>query len=168
MQQGDRLSAFRWADALTSAIPEQPLLWQHYAHLTKARLLLLRGENGDVRAAWHISEVFHEIAERTHNTRAKIQVLILRALILDQQGQAEAALAALHLTIELARPGDFIRPFVDEGSRVRQLLFRLIEQQPADDFLRRLLAAFPAAESPLAASRSPQITLPLIEPPHRA
>ncbi len=158
-QQGDRRNAFRWADALSAEIPDQPLLWLHFEHLTKARLLLSRGENGDASSALHIIETFDEIAERTHNTRVKILLLILRAEALDQQGETDAALAALHHAIELARPGDMIRPFVDQGSRVQQLLACLSEPPVAHDFIRRLLAAFPEAES-----HSPQIISPPIEP----
>ena len=53
------------------------------------------------------------------SVRFQIEILALRAVALEAQGQAGAALAALQQALDLARPGGFIRVFVDLGRPCR-------------------------------------------------
>jgi LuxR family maltose regulon positive regulatory protein len=153
--QGDLESAARWADAFTSLPPDRPLLWLEEPHLTKARLLLARRGEGDVSAALHILDDVHEIARRTFNLRFQIEVLALRALAFDLQGQAGDALSALRQAVELARPGGFIRVFADLGSPMQAMLHRLTRQGSAAETVSRILAAFPGAGNERAAGNDP-------------
>ena len=50
---------------------------------------MARGTDADLQLALQILDVLDEIAERTHNTRYKIEILALRALALDAQGETE-------------------------------------------------------------------------------
>ena len=63
------------------------LLWLQNPHLAKAQILLARGTDADVRSALDILDVLLEGAERTFSVRSQIEVLSLRALALDRQGQ---------------------------------------------------------------------------------
>ena len=143
LSTGEPASAWRWADAFTAPVPDQPLLWMQNEHITRAHVLLARGAAADVQAALAIIEPLHAISVRTRNTRFTVATLALRALALDMQGQAVAAQAALREALELARPGGFVRVFLDQGARLQRLLARMAERSPADDFVRRILAAFP-------------------------
>jgi LuxR family maltose regulon positive regulatory protein len=60
-------------------------------------------------------------------------------------GKAAAADAALRQAVDLARPGGFIRPFVDLGPPGHTMLLRLAGSGPAAETVRRILAAFPEA-----------------------
>jgi LuxR family transcriptional regulator, maltose regulon positive regulatory protein len=160
---GDRSTALRWADSFTLPIPDVPLLWIHDAYLTKAHVLLARGTVTDMQAALQIVEALSEIAARTHNLRFTIATKILQALGVNGQGQIEAALAALQDAIDLARPGGFMRVFVDPGARLQPLLSCLAQRCPGDDFVGRLLTAFPAS-APLTPPRLAPAAAPIVEP----
>ena len=163
LQLGEPLAALRWADAFTTPIPDQPRIWQHDAHITKARLLLARGIVTDVQTAMQIIASLSEMTMRTHNARFTLALTVLRALALDMQGQTSESQVALQQAIEIARPGGFIRIFVDYGAPVQGLLNRLAKHDPADDFIARILAAFPTLQPP-APAHTPTAPAPLFEP----
>ena len=152
--QGDTEPAFRWADGFTAPVAVRSLLWLQNPHLAKAQLLLERGTVADVRSALDILDVLLEDAERTFSVRSQIDVLVLRALALDRQGRLAPqgggadGLATLQKAVELARPGGFVRVFVDLGLPMQTMLLRLAGQAfaPQDHRVgevRRILAAFP-------------------------
>jgi LuxR family maltose regulon positive regulatory protein len=148
--QGDLENAFRWADAYTAPVPDEPLTWLQDPHMMKARVLLVRGGETDAQSALDILDALYEIAERTYNTRCQIEILPLRALALDALGRAGDARAALRHAVELSRAGGFIRPFVDLGQPTADMLDRLAAQGVAPETIRRLLAAFIDSPSGLA------------------
>ena len=78
-----------------------------------------------MQSALDILDALHEIAERTFSVRFQIEILALRALALEMQGKAVAAVAALQQAVELARPGGFIRVFVDLGPPMQTCCCRL-------------------------------------------
>ena len=87
--QGDLEGAGRWVDTFTDPPPDQPLMWLEEPQVTRARVLVARGTEADLRLALQILDVLDEIAERTHNTRYKIEILALRALALDAWQRAQ-------------------------------------------------------------------------------
>jgi LuxR family maltose regulon positive regulatory protein len=150
--QGDAESALRWADGYTAPVVGRSLLWLQNPHLAKARILLARGAAADMQAALDILKVLLEFAERTFNVRVQIEVLALRALALEKQGKTADALAALQQAVELARPGGFIRVFVDLGPPMQSMLLGLAERGFAHltGNVRRLLAAFSEPQKKVA------------------
>ncbi len=76
-----------------------------------------------------------------------IEIQVLQALAYDLADNMESAMAALEGAIHLAEPGGFIRIFVDEGPPMGKLLFEALSRGIAPDYVRKLLAAFPDAES---------------------
>ena len=141
---GEPEKALRWADAYTAPAPDRPLNWLQDPHLARARILLARGTADDLQAALDISASLLELAERNFSTRFQIDILSLRAVAYAAQGNATAALAALRQAVQLARPGGFIRVFVDLGPPMQTLLLQLAGQGYAVETVRRILAAFPA------------------------
>jgi LuxR family maltose regulon positive regulatory protein len=126
------------------------LLWLQDPHLARARLLLARGAQADVAAALDILAAQLEFAQHTFNIRVQVEVLAVQALALEMYGKAAAADAALRQAVDLARPGGFIRPFVDLGPPMRTMLLRLAGQGPAAETVRRILAAFPEPQETIA------------------
>jgi LuxR family maltose regulon positive regulatory protein len=155
LDQGDLEGAFRWADTFTAPVAGQTLLWAEVPHITRARILLARNGADDVRVALHTLDDLLDVVERTHNVRWKITILALRALALDARGDAWQALVALQEAVDLARPGGFLRAFVDLGPRIEGLLGRLAEQSTAAEPIRRILAAFPGPAPARAAGDTP-------------
>ena len=72
----------------------------------------------------------------------RIDLLALQALILDAQGKERAAFEKLTESLVMARPGGFIRNFVDMGPPMADLLKRLQKQNVAVDYIEKLLTAF--------------------------
>jgi LuxR family maltose regulon positive regulatory protein len=151
LMQGELERAGRWADTITDPPPDQPLMWLEEPQVTRVRVLIARGGDADLHLANQILDILDEIADRTHNLRYKIEVLALRALALDAlamrgQGEPGAANTALKQAVDLARPGGFIRVFVDMGKSVQALLRRLAKQGYSVERINHILAAFPEDE----------------------
>jgi LuxR family maltose regulon positive regulatory protein len=77
----------------------------------------------------------------------EIEILILTALAYQAEDNLAEALAMLKRALALAEPGGFIRVFVDEGPPIARLLHTALARDIEPDYVRRLLAAFPVAES---------------------
>ena len=71
-----------------------PLLWLEEPQVTRARILVAGGTEADLQSAKQILDVLEDITERTYNTRYKIEILALRALALEAQGETDAAESA--------------------------------------------------------------------------
>ena len=142
LMQGDMEGPGHWADAFTVPPPDQPFVWLEEPRVTRARVLVARGKEADLQLALQILDTLEDIAERTYNTRYKIEMLALRALALHAQGETSAAYAVLKQALDLGRPGCFIRVFVDLGVPMRAMLQRLVEQEHTVVMIRRILAAF--------------------------
>jgi LuxR family maltose regulon positive regulatory protein len=63
----------------------------------------------------------------------QIQWRLLEAQWRQRQGQLSQTLASLRLALALAEPGGYLRPFLDEGPAVAELLHRLVQQEPNND-----------------------------------
>ena len=150
--QGDLEGAGHWVDAFTGPPPDQPFLWLEEPQVTRARILLARGGEADLRLALQILDALDEIVERTYNTRYKIEILALRALALDAQGHTTAADTVLKQALDLGRSGCFIRVFVDLGVPMQAMLQKLVVHEHSVVMIRRILAAFPADDVNLMSS----------------
>jgi LuxR family maltose regulon positive regulatory protein len=149
--QGDLEGAGWWVDTFTDPPPDQPLLWLDEPQVTRVRVLVARGRDTDLQLATEILDALDEIADRTHNLRYKIELLALRALALDAVALRAAWVtsqsdAVLMQAVDLARPGDFIRVFVDLGKPMQAMLRRLASQGQSAEWINRILAAFPVDE----------------------
>ena len=108
-----------------------------------------------------VLDVLNEITERTHNTRYKIEILALRALALDSQGETTAAAAALEQALDLARPGGFVRVFADLGGPMEKMLRRLADQGYGQEMIGRILAAFQQDDkTPVSRANLAQLSQP--------
>ncbi len=166
--KGDLEGAGAWVDTFTGPPPDQPLLWLEEPQVTRARILLARGTDADLQSAREILDVLDEIVERTYNTRYKIEILALRALALDAQGETGEAEAVIKQAVDLARPGGFIRVFVDLGAPMQAMLRRLEKQGHSVDTIQRILTAFPGDGKSLAGSSSPCAAVSRCSGPGRA
>ena len=89
------------------------------------------------------------------------RLLMLDALVLHEQGEAEAALASLQRALDRAAPENYLRSFVDLGEPMQALLRSSLESEslsePAVRYVRQLLPRF--RPGPLAQPRSPRADL---------
>ena len=93
-----------------------------------------------------------------------IEILVLQALAHEAQGDSPSALVPLERALSLAEPEGYVRIFVDEGLPMARLLYEALSQGVESDYVRRLLAAFPVAESEQASSPMRGSKSELVEP----
>jgi LuxR family maltose regulon positive regulatory protein len=126
--------------------------------LGQARVLLAQGKP---KAALAILEPLHQQWETDGYQANLLKVLVLQALALQADHQAEEAVRALAEALTLAEPGGLMRTFLDEGQPMATLLRRVLSKRPASPiaYVQQLLTAF----QEMAESPSP-VVQPLIEP----
>src|SRR5262249_23960106 len=85
-------------------------------------------------------------------------VLALQAVAHAARGATAEALSVLARAVALAEPGGFVRPFLEPGSRLAELLQRLTAQGPVSAHARRILKS--------VSSPTPATDAPANSPPH--
>jgi len=73
-----------------------------------------------------------------------IEILLLQVLILYKQERIDEVLVSLERALNHARPGGYIRPFVELGPEFASLLDRLKRQGITPDYIGNILAAYPS------------------------
>jgi LuxR family maltose regulon positive regulatory protein len=86
-------------------------------------LLRLAVARGDYKAGLRLAEQMLVQAEAAGRNGRVIELLVLRALALQGQGQTDAAVACLGRALTLGRPERYIRTFLDEGEGLVKLLY---------------------------------------------
>ncbi len=144
--------SWSWVDTFIDPPPDRALFWLEEPQVTRARILMSSGTDSDRRLALQILDALDEFADRANNVRHKIEILVLRALVLDAQGKTSQADVALKQAVDLARLGSFIRVFVELGRPMQAMLRRLPKQDDLAETIRRILEAFPEGDKNLATS----------------
>jgi LuxR family maltose regulon positive regulatory protein len=119
--------------------------------LTRIKVLLAEGTDESLARARRDIEAFRAHTELCHHQAHQVETLALSALVLDAQGQTEAALAELQRSIELAALAGFFRTYVDLGPALTPLLHRLAAYIPSMPYAHHLLGAFddkPGSDDP--------------------
>jgi LuxR family maltose regulon positive regulatory protein len=135
---------------------------KHELPISQVRVHLAQGNTGAALAAL---EPLRRRTEEKGWEDERLKVMVLQAVALFAHGKKEAAVQLLGDTLALAEPGGFIRLFVDEGTQMTRLLHEALSGGIAPDYIQRLLAAFPVAES--EQTKSSQMRYPeseLVEP----
>jgi LuxR family maltose regulon positive regulatory protein len=156
LRQGRMTEARHWAQHIRPE-PFPPMNWFYTPQLTFTRVLLAQATPESQEKAAAFLDRLHAFVVTIHNTRFRIDVLALQALLHDVRGDEPAALVKLTDALALAEPGGFIRVFVDLGPRMADLLTRLLERRVAVGYITKLLSAFTTVkpEAGLSASLRP-------------
>ena len=146
--RNDLDSALRWQRSLGES-PGTPLMlfFLEIPLITQCRVLIAMGSDADLKEAVERLDALHQNGTAWKNTGQTIEILALRSLAVERQGHPDEALTALEKAVAMAAPGDAVRPFVELGPPMAEMLKRLHQQNVAAEFLERILAAFPQAES---------------------
>ena len=99
---------------------------REFEHITLARALLARYESERTEPSLYEAVGFLErllqAAEAGGRTGSVIEILLLKALAHQMQGDIAAALVPLERALALAEPEDYVRIVVDEGAPMAVLL----------------------------------------------
>lgn len=108
-------------------------VWLELPHVTLCRVLTAIGSNDSLIKACERLELLLEIADTIHNTFHKIDILILQGLAFYRLSRIQASLKVLEEAIKMAIPGQWIRPFVEAGPMMGDMLNRLQKRNIAND-----------------------------------
>jgi LuxR family maltose regulon positive regulatory protein len=134
-------------------------MWLEAPLITQARCFIAEGSKRSLKAATESLRNLKQQCEEWRFTCQIIEIAVLQALALKKRGRADEALDALKDAVALAEPGGWIRPFVEAGQTMADLLMRLRQQNVSVDYIERILAAFPdtASTTPLPDLRSTSV-----------
>ena len=133
-------------DFLRSDSPpaENMVWWLENPAVTYCRAQIAQASDPRLEQAEAKLRELLKLNQDNHNTCHMIQVLTLLALVCNKQNRVEDALAFLERAVELAAPGGWIRPFVEAGPPMEQMLKQIPEQKVSVNFMQELSAAFDA------------------------
>jgi LuxR family maltose regulon positive regulatory protein len=140
------------------------------AHVAQAKELPLSEARvhlavGDPSGALAVLEPYRRRMAEKAWADQELMALVLLAVAVDAQGEKARAVELLVEALALSEPGGFIRIFVDEGAPMARLLYEALSQGVHPDYVRHLLAAFPASGREQAApSRAVAAAIGLAEP----
>ena len=132
-------------------------------YLTLVRLYIAQGRSSH---ALEILEVLLSHNEQMGQMRRVIEVLVLKATALQQQGETGAAIQTFAKALALAEPEKYVRTFLDEGQPVARLLYQALERSISASYAGELLSQFteldflPAAQK-LKSGMQDQLVEPL-------
>ena len=140
--QGDPEAAVAWAKTVREPPELSDLfMWLEVSSITKARVLAALGSEQSLKSA---SDLLETIRERSVTWRFDchtIEVAVLKAVVLQKQGRNEQARAQLNNALSLARPGGCVRPFVEAGPVMAEMLDGQEWKEEDEAFVRRVQAA---------------------------
>ena len=116
-------------------------IWLEIPVITHCRVLLAQGAETDFQ---EVEKKLHEslrLNEAHHNTYQIIGIMVLQSLAIYGQGRLDESLNVFRQAVALGEPGGWIRPFVELGLPMADLLNRLIKKKVAVDYIGKILAA---------------------------
>lgn len=146
LNQGDLESARRSVELSTNPTPDMALMWLEEPQVTRVRVLIGSGADTDMQLPLQILDDLTAISECTHNTRFQIELLAMRALVLNIQGDTSKANTVLEQVLALVQPGRFVRVFVDLGKPMQVMLQQLVQQGISVELVGSILAEFQEEE----------------------
>jgi LuxR family maltose regulon positive regulatory protein len=135
---GDKDAANQWAQEIQKRLSVRFDLSSMADQLVLVAVHLADGQTG---AALERADLILQETERTGWLIYRLEALALKALALNQQGQAREAQAILQEALTLAEPAGFVRLFVDLGEPLRRLLLE-IRKRTTLRYADKLLADF--------------------------
>jgi LuxR family maltose regulon positive regulatory protein len=169
VRQGRLTEALDWAHRRGLSGSDELGYLREFEHITLARMLIARygrdRADGSIHEVMGLLDRLLQEAEAGSRTGSVIEILVLQALAHEAQGNLPAALLPLERGLALAEPEGYVRIFVDEGPPMAHLLYKALSRGIAPEYVSRLLAAFPVAETEKPKPSKPQVAeSELIEP----
>ncbi len=140
LAQGDLDLAKAWLHSFDEK-PSAPSMWfwLENSSITRARVLLTIESPESLEQANTMLASLRQETEALHNTCQLIEIMILQVIALEKLGYGVEAISALEQVIALAEPGGWIRPFVEPGPLMAEIIQRLADPKGATGYLHLVL-----------------------------
>jgi LuxR family maltose regulon positive regulatory protein len=145
--QGNLTAAIHWADRSGLSTEDMDLPYPREGeYLALARVRIAQGRNDPaaplLQDVLRLLDRLQESAEEKARLGSVLEILMLRALALEAQGNRMGALSTLEQSLLLAAPEGYIRLFVDEGQPMLSLLRQAHTQSSVSGYVAILLRVF--------------------------
>jgi len=171
LAQGNLEAVLRWADTSGLSVDDENLSYPREGeYLAFARVRIDQGRDDPaapfLQDALYLLERLQESAEAKARIGSVLEILVLRALAHQAQGDRTAALATLERALLLAEPEGYMRLFVDEGTPMLALLRLAQARGIVPSYVTTLLRAFgeqTRANAALHSARSSSLVEPFTQ-----
>jgi LuxR family maltose regulon positive regulatory protein len=141
LRQGKVAEADLWAKNY-AVKPLAPAYRFYTPHLALPKVLISRRTSESLREAAKLLSRIYDYYVPIHNARVLIDILSLQSLLNAAQGNASIGFAKLEEALALAEPGGFVRPFLDQGPEMADIMGDLVGQDPAQEYAKKILDVF--------------------------
>lgn len=155
--QGRVDDAMGWAVQAKASVDDDLSYVREYEHVTLARILIARS----AKDALKLLERLRVAAQTGGRIGSVIEILVLQSLAQHALGNSRGALDAVREALALAEPEGYLRIFLDEGPRLRDLLRSATTRGLAGPYTPRVLLAFDAPRPAPAAVSNGEAVQPL-------
>ena len=147
--RGELEAAASWARSASTATlaPDELFSWLEVPSLTRVRVLLAIGTEESLQDAAAQLDLIRQLCDSCRYIGQAIEAAVLQSLLLEKQGRTDEALSSLQQVVAMAAPDAWIRPFIELGQPMAELLERLEKEQGQNDFVTQLLICFQRLKS---------------------
>ena len=171
LTRGNLAAAMQWAENSGLSTEDEDLSYSRESqYLALARVRIEQARRDPLAPSFqdvlHLLERLLQDAEAKARMRSMLEILVLRALALEAQGNRTDALATLDRALVLAEPEGYIRLVVDEGEPMLSLLRKAHARSRVPGYVATLLSVFgeqPVSEAPPSSARPGALAQPLTE-----
>jgi ATP/maltotriose-dependent transcriptional regulator MalT len=127
--QGDIRAAENWISTVQNpGIHPYIVFWIEIPAFTICRVKIALGSSSELKEALKLLSDYREKVETWNNRLRIVEIASLQAAARFKLGEKENALKDLKYAIENAAPSKLMRPFVELGSHIKELLITLKDQ----------------------------------------
>ena len=144
MALGDVQAAARWVASLEQRFcSRDPLKFENeVTHIAQARVWIALNKLDE---AINLLSRLEEMARSAQRMGRVIEILLLKALAMQQKSNSECAMLAITKCLTLTEPEGYVRVFLDEGQPMQTLLAQWLaysNPSPTREYVIRLLSQF--------------------------
>ena len=141
--RGNLESALAWESTLNESPTFAGLfVWIEVPIITQARVLISDGSEQNLIKAVGLLDAVRKVSEECHLVNQIIEITVLQSVLLEKQGKHGDALATLAESVKLGEPGNWIRPFVEAGLVMKDLLKKLLNDEKESMYIKEILKHF--------------------------
>ncbi len=159
LARGDLAAAERWATTANLPLADSPDPQRELAYTAYLHLLIVQERLDEAETLLQSLEQF---TRKAAYCGPLINVLLLRAVVCQARGDTAGALHYLDQAVTWAAPGGYVRPFVDLGVWIADLLVKVAGRAPT--FVRAVLDALAGVPGVEAAAVEDAAAPVLVEP----